>query len=140
MLSITCPMSGHIFNIWTNITSSLSWMKNMAHDTNPIVRCLVHILVVIIVASGVPCIPGKINSGADCLLRPTLVPSWTSIIVGCPKVELYRHCQVSPTLLSTLASMISTSLIGANDAKEMTRLWTLELVTYPTGSTVSTPP
>jgi hypothetical protein len=36
--------------------------------------------------------------------------------------------------------MISTCSIEANDAKEMIRLWTLELVTSPTATTALSPP
>jgi hypothetical protein len=54
--TVTAPAGGHIFRIWADNTSALSWLKNMSRDTNPIVRCLVHFPVAVLITSGIPCI------------------------------------------------------------------------------------
>jgi hypothetical protein len=133
------PARGHVFKFWAENTSALSWMENTARDTNPIVRCLIRFRMAILVASGIPCIlqgqhtPGKENVEAGRLSRPTLEPSWESIMVECPAVKLFWPCQVPPTLLSTLALAISVGSIESSVAKEMIRLWTRELLTSHTG-------
>jgi hypothetical protein len=124
--------------IWADNTSALSWMKNASNDTNPIILCLIRFLMAILIASGTPCIlqgehiPGEHNMGADRLSRPTLAPTWASIMMECPTVKLCQRCQVPPTLLSALASTISSGLIKARVAKEMIALLTHELLTSST--------
>jgi hypothetical protein len=54
--TVTAPAGGHIFRIWAYNTSVLSWLKNTSRDTNPIVRCLIHFLMAMLIASGIPCI------------------------------------------------------------------------------------
>jgi hypothetical protein len=103
---------GHIFRIWADNTSALSWLKNTSCDTNPIFCCLVRFLMATLVASGIPCIiqgehiPGEKNVGADRLFHPTLSPTWASIIADCPQVNLWWRCHLPPGLLSALASTI----------------------------------
>jgi hypothetical protein len=126
--TVTAPTGGHVFRIWADNTSALSWLENTSRDTNPIVLCRVRFLMAILVVSGIPCIlqgehiPGAQNMGADPLSRPTLLPIWASVIVACPMVKLCWRCQVPPVLLSDLASTISPGSIEANVAKEMITL------------------
>jgi hypothetical protein len=135
----TAPAGGHIFRIWANNTSALSWIKNTSRDTNPIIHCLICFLMAILIKPGIPCIlqgehiPDEKNVGAGRLSHPTLAPMWVSILADCPEVKLCRSCQVPPGLLSTLASTIYSGSIDGNIAKEMIVLWTRELLTSHTG-------
>jgi hypothetical protein len=54
--TVAAPHGGHVFRIWADNTSALSWMKNTSRDTNPIVLCLIRFLMAILIASGNPCI------------------------------------------------------------------------------------
>jgi hypothetical protein len=111
--TLTAPTGGHIFRIWADNTSALSWLKNTSRITKPIVCCLVYFLMAILIASGIPCIlqgkhiPGAKNVGADRKSRSTIAPTWASLTVDCPTVKLFWNCQVPPGLLSALASTIS---------------------------------
>jgi hypothetical protein len=71
--------------------------------------------------------------GADRLSRPTLAPTWASIMMECPVVKLCWGCQVPSALLSALASNIYSGLIKANFAKEMIALFTRDILTSYTG-------
>jgi hypothetical protein len=121
--TVPAPVGGHVFRIWADNKSTLSWLKNTLRDTNPIVRCLVRFLMAILVASGIPCIlqdehiPGENNVGADWLSHPTLAPTWAFVIGACSKVKLFRRCQLLHGLLSALASTISSGLIETNVEK-----------------------
>jgi hypothetical protein len=76
--TVTTPAGRHIFRIWADNTSTLSWLENTSRDTNPIVRCLIHFLMAILIASGITCIiqdehiPGAKNVGAGRLSHPTI--------------------------------------------------------------------
>jgi hypothetical protein len=111
--NVIFPAGGHVFKIRAENTSALSWMKNMARNNNPIVRCLVRFLVAILLSSVIPCIPkgrhipGEENVGANHISRPTLAPLWESGMEECPTVKLCWRCQVLSALLSALASTIS---------------------------------
>jgi hypothetical protein len=110
--AVIASAGGHVFKIWTENTSTLYWMKNTAHDTNPIIPCLIRFVMAILVASGIPCIiqgqhiPGKYNMGDDRLSRQTLAPCWESVMAECPTVMLCWRCKVPPVLLSALTSTI----------------------------------
>jgi hypothetical protein len=93
--TVTARAGDHIFRICADNTSALSWTRNMARDTNSIVRCLVRFIVTILVASGIPCIlqgkhiPGEENVGANRLSRSTLAPSQEYVLAACPAVKLW---------------------------------------------------
>jgi hypothetical protein len=40
--TVIAPARGHVFIIWADNTSALSWIKNTSRNTNPIVKRLVH--------------------------------------------------------------------------------------------------
>jgi hypothetical protein len=139
LVTVPAPAGGHVFRIWADNTSAMSWLKNTSRDTNPIFRCLVRFLKAVLIVSGIPCIiqgehiPGDNNVGADRISRPTLAPTWASVMAACPEVRLCRRCQVLHGFLSALASTTYSGSIEANIAKEMIALWTRELLTSRTG-------
>lgn len=82
-------------------------------------------------------IPGKENIEADCLSRLVQgsVPSWAYVIKLCSRLETCQICLLPPELLSTLATILSSELTEATYEEELTtRLFTLEIVIFPVGS------
>jgi hypothetical protein len=55
--TVIAPAGGHVFKIWADNTSTLSWMKNTDWNTNSIVGCLVRFLMAILFATSIPYIP-----------------------------------------------------------------------------------
>jgi hypothetical protein len=105
---------GHLFKVWVQNTSALSWTKKMARDTNPIVRCLIRLL------KGHPhCIlnplhhPGVTHTGGrKCGSYSPLTPNHCTLVgvrnggmsLGEALSELPRAARALSTLASTISS------------------------------------
>jgi len=121
-------------------TSALSWFTHAARSHSPAVRRLTRFATALLTLSDPPSqidanhIPGRLNTGADALSRPTTYPTWASVIAQCSELADCTAYRLPLRLLSLLSSLTSSTSTEVGFEQEMTKLWTVEVTTLPIGA------
>jgi len=123
-----------IFNVLSDYTLALSWIKHSACTKRTAVRNLARFFQAMLTHCPLPVclqgkhLPGKERIIADLLSRFLLALSWGSVIEQTsPTLDRSRPCRVPRVLLSKLARLRRSDANVEMSAATMMQLWTLEL-------------
>ena len=123
-------------------TSALSWLRYAARTKRRPIRTIA-ILLQRFLTSPFPLehialqgrhLAGKLNDEADRLSRPTLCPSWASVMEEFPALQHLRICLLPRKLLQLLLTALTVEPTEAWFAAATTKLWTIEGPIFTTGS------
>jgi hypothetical protein len=130
VLSWRClaPVGSHIFAVFADNTSALSWLRyaSCSHCAN--VHSLAHFTLALLFASG---FQGKVqghhlashlNQGANALSHCITYPTWACLMAQCSQLLTCITYRLPCKLLSLLASMSSGAQTGEVSVAQMTRL------------------
>jgi hypothetical protein len=137
---------GHQVLVRADNTSALSWLRYAARDHRRQIRNLAYLLHGFLLYSQTAevanfvglHIPGKENNEADAASRPELHHSLASAINDYSPLQNCQPYQLPSEMLSVIARLISSTVIGATFEEEMTRLLKLEPAPFPDGA-IDTP-
>jgi hypothetical protein len=134
------PPGGHIFAVFADNTSALSWLRYASRSHRPNVSRLARFTSALLFASGFQGrvqgrhLSGRLNRGADALSRCRTYPTWASATEQCSQLSTCTTFRLPHELLSFLGSLSSDKpTVEAFEAATI-RLLTLEPVTLRTGS------
>jgi hypothetical protein len=125
------PAGGHIFAVFADNTSALSWLRYASRSHRPNVRCLARFTSALLFASGFQGkvqsrhLSGTLNRGADALSRCQSYPTWASVTAQCSLLSSCVTYRIPHELLSLLGSMSSDRPTVAASAELMTKLLSL---------------
>jgi hypothetical protein len=134
------PIGGHIFAVFADNTSALSWLRYASRSHRPNVRRLARFTSALLFASGFQGkvqgrhLAGRLNRGADALSRCLLYPTWASATEQCSLLSKCTTFRLPHELLSLLGSMTSDRPTEALSDEVMIRLLSLEPSTLRVGS------
>jgi hypothetical protein len=133
------PVGGHVFAVFADNTSALSWLRYASRSHRPNVCRLARFTSALLFASGFQGrvqgrhLSGRLNRGADALSRCRTYPTWASVTEQCSLLSTCTTFRLPHELLSTLGSLSSDKPIGAAFEEVMIRLLSLEPATLRTG-------
>jgi hypothetical protein len=137
----TEPEGGHIFAIFADNTSALSWLHYASRSHRPAVCCLAQFTSALLFASGFQgkvqgChLAGKLNRGADALSRCQQFPTWASAMAQCsPLLQCTTYYRLPHELLLLLGSMSSNKPSVEVSGALMARCLSLVPATLRVGS------
>jgi hypothetical protein len=134
------PIGGHIFAVFADNTSALSWLRYASRSHRPNVCRLARFTSALLFASGFQGkvqgqhLAGRLNRGADALSRCQLYPTWASATAQCSLLSSCTTYRLPHELLSLLGLMTSNKPTEVLSDELMTRLLSLEPTTLRVGS------
>jgi hypothetical protein len=136
----TDPAGGHIFAVFADNTSALSWLRYASRSHRSNVRRLARFTSALLFASGFQGkvqgrhLAGKLNRGADALSRCLTYPTWASVMAQCSPLLTCNTYRLPHELLLLLGLMSSDKPTAEVSAALMTKLLSLEPATLRVGS------
>jgi hypothetical protein len=134
------PIGGHIFAVFANNTSALSWLRYACHLHHPNVRRLARFTSALLFASGFQGkvqgrhLAGHLNWGADALSCCLLYPTWASATEQCSLLSKCTTFRLPHELISLLGLITSNMPTEALSEEVMIRLLNLAPSTLHVGS------
>jgi hypothetical protein len=141
--SSPAPTGGHIVAILADNTSALSWLRYTARSHRLPIQHLAHLCQCLLFSSQTSHlaniigrhIPGKSNDEADALSQPQKFPTLVgSAIAAFSPLQTCRIFQLPFGVLSLIAKVVSSTVIGAGLDKETTALLHLAPISSEPGS------
>ena len=133
----TPAVTSLVSTLRTDNTSALSWLKHAARTKGPTVQRLARLFQSMLSHAPVPVkllslhIAGSENHNADLLSRPSLAPSWASVIAQSrPPLDHRLAYQVPRKLLSVLLLTYRFPATADIIVERTTALWTLAPTTF----------
>ena len=127
-------LDGWIFHLFSDNTSSISWMTHASRYREPAVIRLAHLLsqLVYLFNESSPSlfqplhIPGELNEEADALSRPKIYPTYSDVFTKYPSLKALTPLRLPSKLISLLKGTISGTSKEGQTRTTMTSLLKLE--------------
>ena len=125
------PVGGHIFAVFADNTSALSWLRYASRSHCPNVRQLARFVSALLFASSFQGkvqgkhLAGVANRGADALSRCRKYPTWACATRRCSHLLTCQAYHLPRRLFLLLASITSGTRTAEVSAQEMTALLSL---------------
>ena len=136
-----------VISMRTDNTSALSWLSHAARAKRPATRRLARLFQAMLTSAPIPVqlqashIAGELNHNADLLSRPSLAPTWASVIEQSkPVLDPSTAYRVPSKLLSMILTSFKFNRTEDELGTRMIELWTLEALTFPDGPLAITSP
>jgi hypothetical protein len=126
--SRSSPVGGHIFAVFADNTSALSWLRYASRSHRPNVCWLARFVSALLFASGFQGkvqgkhLAGLANRGADALSRCRQYPTWACAVRRCSHLSTCQAYRLPPELFLLLASITSEMSTVEVSEREMTAL------------------
>ena len=127
-------LDGWIFHLFSDNTSSISWMTHASRSRDPAIIRLAHLLSQLIFQFNKTSpsvfqplhIPGELNEEADALSRPKIYPTYSDVFTKYPSLKDLTPLRPPSKLISLLKRTISGPMNEVQTKRTMTSLFKLE--------------